>query len=142
MHDLKTLIDPDYLSSNDDAHSLKNGHKIGTMLSNHHLKSCIEILPNKIIGHNAKLQRMLFSEFILSYYHDCGTYSMSTTTTEGVVNDKLQVHNVQNMHICDASTFPNYISAPIASSCVAMGLVFSDMLMKDIENRKCNRFAC
>ena len=59
------------------------------MLSNHHLKSCIEILPNKIIGHNTKLQRILLSEFILSYYHCCGTCSMSTTTTEGVVNDKL-----------------------------------------------------
>ena len=89
MHDLKILIYPDYLWSNDDAYSLKNGYKIGIMLSNHHLKSCIEILPNKIIGHNTKLQRILLSEFILSYYHCCGTCSMSTTTTEGVVNDKL-----------------------------------------------------
>ena len=142
MHDLKILIYPDYSSSNDDAHSLKNGYEIGTMLSNHHLKSCVEILPNEIVGHNAKLQRTLLSEFILSYYHYCGTCSMSTTTTEGVVNDKLQVRNDQNLHVYDASVFTNFISVPIASSCVAMGLVFSDALTKDIKNRKCNRFAC
>ena len=51
---LKIIIDPDYLSSNDDACSLKNGHKIGTTLSNHHLKSCDlhHLLPHRMIWIN------------------------------------------------------------------------------------------
>ena len=43
-------------------------------------------------------------------YHPCGTCKMENSD-EGVVNEKLQVHGVENLRVVDGSIIPRIISA-------------------------------
>jgi choline dehydrogenase len=44
-------------------------------------------------------------------YHPCGTCRMAPEDRGGVVDDQLRVHGFENLHVCDASVFPNVTSA-------------------------------
>eukprot|EP00984_Skeletonema_dohrnii_P000992 scaffold318_cov96-Skeletonema_dohrnii-CCMP3373.AAC.3 len=85
--------------------------------------------------------RKYAAEFSNPYYHWCGTCAMgeepeddSTSATtrngESVVDEHLSVHGLSNLRICDASVFPDSVSAPPALTCAALGYAASSFIIE------------
>ena len=83
--------------------------------------------------------RKYAAEFSNPYYHWCGTCAMgeeedSTSTTtrngESVVDEHLCVRGLSNLRICDASVFPDSVSAPPALTCAALGYAASSFIIE------------
>jgi hypothetical protein len=49
---------------------------------------------------------------------------------EGVVDENLKVHGVQNLRLADASIIPRIPTSPIASICMAIGDIAADLVLK------------
>ena len=70
----------------------------------------------------------------LPYYHYCGTCALRTPANENdgwVVDEMLRVRGVKGLSVCDASVFPNPLSAPIALTCAAVGHVLGSILAEE-----------
>ena len=79
------------------------------------------------------------AEFVNPYYHWCGTCAMGgeeddividgknhnnvNASLSSVVDENLCVRGILGLRICDASVFPDSISAPTALTCAALGYV-------------------
>ena len=79
------------------------------------------------------------AEFANPYYHWCGTCAMGgeeddividgknhnnvNASLSSVVDENLCVRGILGLRICDASVFPDSISAPTALTCAALGYV-------------------
>ena len=49
------------------------------------------------------------------------------------ISQMLNVRNVMNLHVCDASIFPTNISGPTALTCLGVGYMFSSLLLSQID---------
>lgn len=57
---------------------------------------------------------------------------------EGVVNNKLQVHGIQNLRICDASVFPDMVSGhPVSGTAPLDQGVSADWCVASSGGRDC-----
>jgi choline dehydrogenase-like flavoprotein len=83
--------------------------------------------------------RKYAAEFSNPYYHWCGTCamggedsSMSATTLNlgSVVDEHLCVRGLSNLRVCDASVFPDTVSAPTALTCTALGHAASSFIIE------------
>jgi len=86
--------------------------------------------------------RKYAAEFSNPYYHWCGTCAMgggggedstryATTCNEGsVVDEHLCVRGLSNLRVCDASVFPDTVSAPTALTCAALGHAASSFIIE------------
>jgi choline dehydrogenase-like flavoprotein len=91
-------------------------------------------------GGNAPLWfRRYAAEFSNPYYHWCGTCAMggeedsnstnaTTSKGESVVDEYLCVRGLSNLRICDASVFPDSVSAPPALTCASLGHAASSFI--------------
>ena len=88
------------------------------------------------------------SEFSNPYYHWCGTCAMGEEDEEAgskrnavgggssAVDDHLCVRGLSNLRVCDASVFPDSVSAPMALTCAALGHAASSSLLTFDERRE------
>ena len=61
-------------------------------------------------------------------YHYAGTCRMAKVDEGGVVDDELRVHGVKGLRICDASIFPQIISAHLQAPVVMVAERCADMI--------------
>ena len=81
--------------------------------------------------------RKYAAEFSNPYYHWCGTCAMGgeedstsgATQIGSVVDEHLCVRGLSNLRICDASVFPDCVSAPPALTCAALGHAASSFII-------------
>ena len=77
-------------------------------------KSFDEFRGDEITGIAEGIDKNNMNELITGLtetdYHPCGTCKMDNSN-EGVVNEKLQVHGVENLRVIDGSVIPRIISA-------------------------------
>ena len=86
--------------------------------------------------------RQYAAEFSNPYYHWSGTCAMGggeededptnaePSNGESVVDEHLCVRGLGNLRVCDASVFPNLISAPTALTCAALGHAASSFIFE------------
>ena len=129
------LIDPNYLSNDDDLYDLECAFDFVKKLSNTKaikevLKSSININPIKssndeLIDH--------FKKNAGSIYHPCGTCRMGDEKNSSVVSHRLKVHDLENLWIVDASIFPNIPSGNINAPVMMSAFRSSQIILEDIK---------
>jgi choline dehydrogenase len=63
------------------------------------------------------------------WYHACGTCRMGTDPDDGaVVDERLEVHGVEALHVVDASVMPTVVRAPTNLSSIAIGERAAELL--------------
>ena len=140
LSDFEIHVNPEYLTNPNDIEKIEQSWKVLDKVSQDrwfpYTNNCFEILPGylykKIFGPN--FLRQYCADFGLPYFHWTSTNSMkleeSEFSREYVVDSKLQVRNVSNLHVCDASVIPDNISGPTALTCMGLGYVTSSFLFK------------
>jgi len=127
-------IDPQYLSDENDYKRLTMGWQMFRRFSHQWSMGKIEILPGVLykmcFGSTTFLNRYL-SDFAIPYYHWSGSCAMKCDLVgeiDYVVNEQLQVRNIRNLYVCDASVHPGILSVPPALTLAAMGLASAEIM--------------
>jgi len=115
-----------------------------------------ELLPGPLFGYaiSGSLFQLYYKLFLTTYFHFCGTCRMTCSSDEvdktesalstdksnsssqnskGVVDVYLRVSGAEKLRIADASVFPSIPSAPIAATCMAIGLGVADLVNNTVE---------
>ena len=64
-------------------------------------------------------------------FHPCGTCKMGSDPATSVVDSKLNVHNISNLRVVDASIFPNITSANTNSPTIMIAHKAADMILEN-----------
>ena len=64
-------------------------------------------------------------------FHPCGTCKMGSDPASSVVDSKLNVHNISNLRVVDASIFPNITSANTNSPTIMIAHKAADMILEN-----------
>lgn len=159
LSDFDIIVDPGYLTNSNDFEKVEHIWKVLTKITKEQWfpssdGSFFEILPGsfyRLVFGNDFL-KMYIADFGLPYFHWTGTNAMTVEVCRGsslkpqqppphnnfnaqrhyVVDSKLQVRNVHNLHVCDASVIPESISGPTALTCMGLGYVASSVIIDNI----------
>jgi choline dehydrogenase len=127
------LIQPNYLSHDDDVAELLASFKLGRRIMNTpHMKATaggIEIDPGPAITSDAQL-----IEFIRNtaetIYHPVGTCKMGHDEM-AVVDDRLRVHGIAGLRVADASIMPRLIGGNTNAPSMVIGEKAARMILAD-----------
>jgi choline dehydrogenase len=90
--------------------------------------SGIGLLDPSAVTDRAALEGYIRST-VAGWYHACGTCRMGTDPDGGaVVDGRLRVHGVDNLHVVDASVMPTVPRAPTNLSSIAIGERAAELL--------------
>jgi len=64
-------------------------------------------------------------------FHLCGTCRMTPDASQGVVDQRLRVHNMDRLRVCDASIFPNVTSANTNAPTIMVAHKGAQMILAD-----------
>ena len=73
---------------------------------------------------------------IITNNHPCGTCAMMPLENGGVVDNRLRVHGVKGLRVCDASVFPMIPRGNIQSSVYAVAEKAADLILEDWQGEK------
>lgn len=103
--------------------------------------SVYEILPGLVFNYSMTFPAFqnFFSILSTTYFHPCGTCSMNHkdwegNEIEGVVNENLQVKDIENLRIVDASIIPHIPNYAIAKTVMIIAMFAAKVISS---NKKC-----
>ncbi len=67
-------------------------------------------------------------------YHPCCTCRMGPNPNDSVVDNRLRVHGVANLRVCDASIFPNLISGNTNAPATMVGWIGAGIILSGAQN--------
>ncbi len=122
----RIMLDPQYLSNQNDIETLKKAIDLCIKLANanglNQLASDALLPPKE--GHEDYIR-----ENVTTIWHPVGTCRIGKNPTESVVNQKLQVHGVENLHVVDSSVTPFVTGGNNHVLALVMGEMAADILL-------------
>lgn len=140
------LIDPKYLSNEDDRQVLMNGLKLVKIFTETNAMKNIEGYINPIPVPSCKdyatfsdsYWKCYIKHFASTSYHPVGTCSMGLLESESaVVNTAFKVFGTRNLYVVDASVLPTLPSGNINAAVAMMASIFFDTNIEKDETRHC-----
>ncbi|KAJ6614872.1 alcohol oxidase [Mycena sp. CBHHK59/15] len=134
------VIDPNYLSSENDSQVLLRGmHMLNRVAQTAPLAHIIRGDEKREQGFGPNLTTAsdsVLTEYIRfkleSLYHPTSTARMAPLEAGGVVDAQLRVHGVENLRVVDASVFPTIPSGHTAAPTLAVAEMAADIISKVI----------
>ncbi|OYV61339.1 MAG: GMC family oxidoreductase [Acidocella sp. 21-58-7] len=127
------LIQPNYLSHDDDLAELLAGYKLGRRIMNTKLMKDVAGGVELDPGPNATSDAQLI-EYIRNnaetIYHPVGTCKMGQDEM-AVVDDRLRVHGITNLRVADASIMPRVIGGNTNAPTMVIGEKAARMILAD-----------
>lgn len=65
-------------------------------------------------------------------FHPSCTARMAARATEGVVDNRLRVHGIAGLRVCDAAAFPTLIGGNTNAPAILMGWIGADLIARDM----------
>lgn len=126
------VIDPNYLDHPDDVERLVEGVRIARQVGeadpfDEYRER--EVLPGKDAESDAELVDHI-REYTQTFYHPAGTCQMGTGDG-AVVNERLQVTNVADLRVVDASVMPRVIGAPTNAATIMIAERAAELILPD-----------
>ena len=124
------VIQPNFLSEEEDMNQLVKGGKLALELLKH---SSFDDYREEIV---APLQcstdedwKAHIRKSVETIYHPVGTCKMGSDDM-AVVDDRLKVHNIENLRVIDASIMPTIVSGNTNAACYMIAEKASDMIVE------------
>ena len=129
------IIDPNYLSNDEDLYDLECAFDFVRNLSSTSSMKNIIKNPLKIDPMTSSNKELIshFKENASSVYHPCGTCRMGEVKESSVISHRLKVHDLENLWIVDASIFPNIPSGNINAPVMMSAFIGSQIILEDIK---------
>jgi choline dehydrogenase len=129
------IIDPNYLSNDEDLYDLECAFDFVRNLSSTSSMKNIIKSPLKIDPMTSSNKELIshFKENASSVYHPCGTCRMGEVKESSVISHRLKVHDLENLWIVDASIFPNIPSGNINAPVMMSAFIGSQIILEDIK---------
>lgn len=128
------LIDPRFLSEEDDVLTLLKGTKRALEIMD---AKAFDVVRKEVI---LPLQRSSDEALILhiktlleTVYHPIGTCKMGNDEM-AVVDSKLRVHGIEGLRVADASIMPRIIAGNTNAACIMIGEKAADLILGDIRH--------
>jgi choline dehydrogenase len=126
------LIDPHYLSTDEDVQTLLRSAKyIRAMAEQPALKAIITDELN--IGLGGKTDEELIADIrerAWTIFHPTSTCRMGPDAADNVVDAQLRVYGVDNLRVCDASVFPALVSGNTNGPVMAVAEKGADLILE------------
>ncbi|CAM1294930.1 Uncharacterised protein g1131 [Pycnogonum litorale] len=135
------LIDPKYLTHQQDVDCLTEGYKFASKLSSteafvnagakihfpthYDCRNYVKSVKNK------EYLRCLVRMSAITAYHPLGTCRMGERNSNSVVDQYLRVHGVEGLRVVDGSVFPTQVSATPHGTVVMIAEKAADMIKSD-----------
>ena len=128
------IIDPQYLSHEDDIYDLECAYDFVRKLSN--TKPIKEIVTKPVnidpLKFGNKEMTEHFKNNASSVFHPCGTCRIGSSEKIGVVSNRLKIYSMENLWIVDASVLPNVTSGNINAPVMMTAYNGSNIIAEDI----------
>ncbi|MBP8930461.1 MAG: GMC family oxidoreductase N-terminal domain-containing protein [Paracoccus sp.] len=129
------LVQPNYLSAQEDTDTLVRGIKLARRLIQTGPMARFfdhEQLPGKDVQRDDELEGFA-RQYGVSSWHLIGTARMGPATDPGaVVDDRLRVHGIEGLRVVDASVMPTSPSANTFAATIMIAEKASDMIASDL----------
>ena len=125
------LIDPNYLSSEDDMRALRAAIRLAReVIAQPALESLreAELAPGPDCTSDADLDAYIRSTAI-SVYHHVGTCRMGTDAATSVVAPDLKVHGLDGLRVVDASIMPDIVTGNTHAATIMIAEKASDLIL-------------
>jgi len=127
------LIEPNYLSHDDDIQELLAAVKLGRKIMNTpHMKQAaggVEIDPGANVTSDAQVMEFIRNT-AETIYHPVGTCKMGRDDM-AVVDDRLRVHGIAGLRVADASIMPRLIGGNTNAACMMIGEKAARMILAE-----------
>ncbi len=127
------LIQPNYLSDDDDVAAMVAGVKLGRRImaapAMRALTGGLDIEPGPHVTSDAQLVEAIRNQ-AETIYHPVGTCKMGQDDM-AVVDDRLRVRGIDNLRVVDASIMPLVIGGNTNAPCMVIGEKASRMILAD-----------
>lgn len=124
------IIQPNFLSKENDIKRLLIGLKKAMAVMDSSSFDEVRLKKMNWPPRNASDEVLIkhIKKTLETLYHPVGTCRMGIDENS-VVNDKLQVHGIENLRVADASIMPNIISGNTNAACIMIGEKAADLLL-------------
>jgi choline dehydrogenase len=127
------LIDPQYLTVDDDIEPLVEGVRLARAVANTDTLAeyCgSEVYPGPEVTTDAEIREFV-REYATTVYHPVGTCRMGDDEM-AVVDDTLQVHGVEGLRVADASVMPRITSGNTNAPTIAIAEKAADLVTETV----------
>jgi len=132
------LIEPNYLSHDDDVHDLLEGVKLLRRLAQ--TKSLGKFIKDEFRpGLECQTDEQLIEDirgYAWTVFHPTSTCRMGPDPSTNVVDKKLKVYGIDRLRVADASIFPQLVCGNINAPSIMVGEKASDLILSDIVQNK------
>ena len=132
------IIEPNYLSHEDDVKDLLEGVKVLRKLAKtDSFKPVIgeEFRPGPECQTDEQLIQHI-KDTVWTVFHPSSTCRMGPDPKSNVVDSKLRVHGIDGLRVADASIFPQLICGNINAATIMVGEKASDLILRDQKIRE------
>ena len=127
----KPIVDLNFLSSEEDKHTLMKGIKFVKALKEHVSAQGYPIFDRSVPGESDEEMDTFIRSMCMTTSHYSSTCRMAPEVEHGVVDDELRVHGILGLRIADASIFPEIPSAHLMAPTVAVAEKCADLVLRD-----------
>jgi choline dehydrogenase len=130
------IIEPNYLSHEDDVRDLLDGVKLLRKLAQ--TKSFSKVIYDEFRpGPDCKSDSELIEDIkenAWTVFHPSSTCRMGPDPLKNVVDSSLKVYGIKGLRVADASIFPELISGNINAATIMIGEKASDLILEDMNS--------
>ena len=127
------IIEPNYLSHNDDIRDLLEGVKVLRKLAKtNSFRSVIgdEFRPGPECQTDEQMIQHI-KDTVWTVFHPSSTCRMGPNPKNDVVDNNLKVHGIKGLRVADASIFPHLVCGNINAATIMVGEKASDLILQD-----------
>ena len=132
------IIEPNYLSHDEDVRDLLEGVKVLRKLAQTDSFSSVigdEFRPGSECQTDEQMIQHI-KETVWTVFHPSSTCRMGPDPNSNVVDSGLRVHGIQGLRVADASIFPQLVCGNINAATIMVGEKASDLILQDQINGK------
>ena len=129
------LIEPNYLSHDDDVQDLLEGVKLLRRLAQ--TKSFAKVIIDEFRpGIECKTDEQMIEDirgYAWTVFHPTSTCRMGPDPSTNVVDSELKVYGIERLRVADASIFPHLVCGNINAPTIMVGEKAADLILSDSE---------
>jgi len=126
------LVDPNYLSAQEDLEILRKGVEYGLDIGRKMMEKMDNMKPALVPKDSESLDEFI-RKYVTGSFHLCSTCRMAERENNGVVDQSLRVYGVKGLRVADASIFPRLTGVKPQATVVMVGEKCAELIQAEMK---------